>query len=132
MRRSGAGILLVCASLTACASWQPVSVTPRRLVEVQAPSRIRVSLQDGRRLVLRDARLEGDSLEANVEARTQEPVRIRVALADIRRVDTWRGSDARSLGVALIAAPVVILAIWFIRVGVTCRGGCDLVGAGGG
>ena len=59
-RRFIAALLLVL--VTACHSWQPVTVSPRWLIVEEEESPIRVVLSDGTELILRDATIQSDSI----------------------------------------------------------------------
>ena len=73
-RRFIAALLLVL--VTACHSWQPVTVSPRRLIVEEEESPIRVVLSDGTELILRDATIQSDSIiTGRVPFRNRKPAR---------------------------------------------------------
>ena len=100
-------LLLLLASLTACQTWQPVSLealSPAQFIEEDRPDRLRVFLR-GKPLdpvELENPTVDGDELVASGTA---------VPLADITRIDVSKVSIGRSVGfgwLATVAAALVI------------------------
>ena len=62
--------LLLLLPIQACSAWQPVPVSPRRVLEDQNPSKVRVTRSDGPRIIL-DAPLiiRNDSLISTITVR---------------------------------------------------------------
>jgi len=89
------------------AGWRQVPVTPTALAS--EPTEVRVTLDDGSRLVLSLPRFEGDSLFGEVDGRPRA-----LAMTAVRRLALPEASSSkRSAGtVAVIAALVVFAAGW--------------------
>ena len=89
------------------AGWRQVPVAPTALAH--EPTEIRVTLDDGSRLVLSMPRFEGDSLFGEVNGRPRA-----LALTEVRRLALPQASSSRrSAGtVAVITALVVFAAGW--------------------
>jgi hypothetical protein len=121
--------------LTGCHSWGAVTVSPRQLIEEQQPDRIRVLHADGRRLDLRDPRIESDWLTA--VRRSQEFVgsssrgrrsamvedTVRIALTNVRTVDVRRFSLPKTVGAVIAGATGVVVVLYLICAADDCFAG---------
>ena len=86
-------LLLLVLHLAGCYSWQPVTVSPRQLIEEAAPDHIRIFKADGEGMELRNPQVESDSLTARISTRLRTAT-VRIALGDIdsveaRRLEVW-------------------------------------------
>jgi hypothetical protein len=119
-------LMLLAPILTGCHSWHTVTLSPQQLVEVDRPADMRVSQADGTRTHLRDPRVEGDFIVAEVRGRRDAPGKasgrtrsvrytetVRIALDDIVAVEERRVSVLRTAAVS-ITGLVVAAAILFI------------------
>ena len=110
-------------------TWKPREVAPAQLLEATGETEVQVRLVDGRRMVLRDPGIEGDSLigwQAANDARAgAAPVRQAFALSDVEHLAT-RGNNVAPnviLGAATgFAAFVASVAAIFV---IVCWSGCD-------
>ena len=108
--------------LGACATWQPAPVGPRELIEAERPASVRVLRLDGTTTVVRDPRIENDSIvTVTGECRRLQnspgyvcPTTAVVALTDVLRLDTRRISATTGwstvAGVGIVFALVVLAA----------------------
>jgi hypothetical protein len=89
------------------AGWRQVAVAPTALAS--EPQEVRVTLDDGSRLVLSAPRFEHDSLFGEVDGRPRA-----LAMTDVKRLALPQASSSkRSAGtVAVISAIVVFVAGW--------------------
>lgn len=87
-----ATMLALLVSGSACSTWQVRSAPVREVVAAPLP-RARVTLRDGARMQLWEARVEGDSLVGHL---TDDPARTAFALADVATVETWEPSAAKT------------------------------------
>ena len=101
-----AALLLVL--VTACHSWQPATVSPRRLIVEEEESPIRVILRDGTELTLRDATIRSDSIiTGRVRFGTED-----LLVRDVSQVEVQRFSLFRTVGV--IVLPSALLAAFVL------------------
>ncbi len=107
-RRFIAALLMVL--LTACHSWRPTSVSPRRLIVEEEPSPIRVVLSDGTELTLRDATIQSDSIITGRVRFGTENLLVR----DVSRVEVQRFSPFRTVGVVVLTSAVLAAFALFV------------------
>ena len=103
MKRLIATIMMT-SYLAACTTWRVQEAAP------QKASALRLTLADGRRLVLRDAHVVGDSLvgfAAQERDRPSERVRVAFLAADVQRMEGSK-LDASKTALAVIGLGVVI------------------------
>ena len=75
--------------LTACSSWQSIGpVSPSRLIELDQPDRVRVTMQDGTQIELERPVVDGDELVAAGGS---------VSLADVRLLEIGKISMKKTL-----------------------------------
>jgi hypothetical protein len=116
--------------LGGCYTWRPAAVSPRRLIEEERPSQVRISGPDIPLVVLRTPRLEGDSavlgssdagvcsgnlrLSCAQLGRDAGADTVRVPLASIDGLEVQRFNLTRTI-VAAVAVPgtVLVLALAF-------------------
>jgi hypothetical protein len=125
-RRAGVtGLLLAAWSSSGCAHWKVQSATPRQVVEGIASTRrpldLRVTRDDGSRIVLRRPELVGDTLYGaprNGRVSTGSP-RPAVALADVSEVALRRlnvaGTTVLALGTLALAGVIALGLTWSNR-----------------
>jgi hypothetical protein len=106
-RRSVAALVL--ATLGACSDWQVQPVAPAELVNGSSPSRVKVHLHDGRRLVLRQPAVRADSVVGAADGPG-------VAVAEIDSIAVRRFSVPRTVGLTALIVGVPAL---------LCSVGCD-------
>lgn len=109
-------LLLLVLYVPACTGWMEQSQPVPQVVAEKRPDEVRVYLRDGRRVDLREPRVEGDSLvgrERLAQAgttRTPEWPRAAYALADIQRLETKETDSGKTwMAVAVIAAVSIAL-----------------------
>jgi|GEM_PF-2690282 len=110
------GILLVLATLmiqTGCSSWRSVQVPPPQ--DLSSPE-LRVTTSDAR-VVLKDARVSGDSVVGSASPRapsdwngSPHPT-ASVPISSISKLESRHTDVFRSIGLAAILAPAVALGI---------------------
>ena len=109
-------LVLLMASLTACAKWQVQAASPQQLLAEREPARVRVTRADHTTIILHQPELLGDTLYGIVRdgPGPAEP-RQGVPLSDIAQVAIRRqdplATGALALGSAALAAGVGVL-IW--------------------
>ena len=120
MKRLVAAILMT-SYLGACVSWQVEEATPEKAAE------LRVTLADGRQLVLQDARVIGDSLVGFAPRSTISPYpggvpagssgeRVRLAFLwrDVKPVEEKKLNTGKTV-VAIVGVGALVLLIVAIR-----------------
>jgi hypothetical protein len=107
--------LLLGLHLGGCMTWQPSPIAPRRLIEEERPSRVRVIRPNTPPLVIRNPRIENDSIAVvsgqcrrlpGRNVRYTCPTRSLVALDELFLLEVPRPSGARTL---LVIAPILLL-----------------------
>ena len=96
--------------LTACSSWQSIGpVSPSRLLELDQPDRVRVTMQDGTQIELERPVVDGDELVAAGGS---------VSLADVRLLEIGKISLVRSglAGFGIFVGGIIL--IQFVECGV--------------
>ena len=100
-RRVIAAVLL--ALLTACYSWEPITVSPQAMISEAPPSVVRVTLTNGEVMTVRGPTLRNDSIVFNATGET-------VASRDVRVLEVRDFSVGKSFGlVGLIGVVVVVV-----------------------
>lgn len=103
-------------TVTACSTWSSVGVVgPAAFVESERPVRVRVSRTGERRVVLRDPVVRGDSLVGLADGET-----VRIAVADVGRLEVRRLSFFRTLALGVGTAAVAVILPPLIY-GLTCH-----------
>jgi hypothetical protein len=118
--------LVVLASLTACTVWQPYAVAPPY---APLPERVRLTLETGEQVELRDAFIAGDTLVVGRQ-KENEPMR-EYPLQTIRAVEAGSTSVSRSVlfGVVVTAAGIgAVIGLIYLIAWAGCGAGsgtCD-------
>ena len=121
MTRTGRVMLSITAlwlpvTIAACRSWRAEPLNSVAPVAVRHPSAVRLTRVDGSRVVLRYPALVADTLVGSYDAEA------RIALADIRALETRGFSGARTAALAGVVAAVVAV----VKVHTACSGcACD-------
>jgi len=95
--------------IAACHSWHVEPLDPVHLFSLHHPGAVRLTRADGSRLVLRHPVLSADTLVVTYWVGTQDSD-ARIALADIRIIETHGFSGARTAALVGVAAAVVVAA----------------------
>jgi hypothetical protein len=93
-----AALVVLALGAGACSTWQ-VRTEPVREVAAAPVPRARVTLRDGARMQLWDARVESDSLVGHL---TDDTARTAFALGDVATVETWEPSTAQTVKMTVI------------------------------
>jgi hypothetical protein len=115
MKRLPLALLVPALCLAACRTWQPITFSPRQLVEEAQPERLRVLQADGTQMDISNPRVERDSITAVVRGRRLLPAgsagvgsrsvsyedTVRIALANVTGVSTRQLSIGRTLALVL-------------------------------
>ena len=105
-------VLMFVLHLTGCYSWQPVTVSPRQIVDEEEPGRIRIFQADGEAIELRNPRVEADSLAGRISTYDQTGT-VRIALTDIIAVEVKRLSKPKTVVAgAALAVGVAVIVVW--------------------
>ena len=80
-RRAIAGVLLP-MYLTGCMTWKTQEVSPQQVIAEQQPGKMRVTLTNGRQLVLSQPGVSGDTLSGRVARDSVD-----IALADVAKTE---------------------------------------------
>lgn len=104
LRRPFAGLLLA-IHLAGCTYWQPATVAPRELIEIDQPSLIRITPASGESLVIQSPSIRGDSI-AGVRPRSRETRGI--LLSDVRSIEVSHVSAGRTLGLVVLTGVVAL------------------------
>lgn len=111
MQRSVA-VILLSGQLSGCTGWRAEPLSPADVVEGQKPSELRVQRGDGRREVLYQPQVRGDSLLGRRDRSATQPDRA-LALTDVTEVATRHIDEGRTvalvLGVGAIVGVIVAL-----------------------
>jgi hypothetical protein len=108
--RSRAMAVVSLVAIVGCSTWQ-VSTAPVREAAATPLVHTRVTLRDGARMQLWNARVEHDSLVGNL---TDDSTRTAFALADVATLELREASTRETIKLALIVALGVAYA--FLRV----------------
>jgi hypothetical protein len=93
-------VLLITGQLIGCTGWHVESLSPAEVVERQQPNEIRVQHGDGRREVLYQPEVRGDSLLGRQDPSAAHHDR-GLALTDVKVVATRHVSAGRTAGLLL-------------------------------
>jgi hypothetical protein len=114
MTRRVSALFMMVLYLTGCATWRPVTLSPRQLIEEQRPGVIRVIQADGTRLDLRNPSIHSDSVTAVFRVRASSRVfrqdTIRISLVDVTAVEVRRLSVTRTILLIPVGGLAVMLA----------------------
>ena len=121
-RRAGVtGLVLAAWSSSACAHWKVQSAFPEQVVSAGRPQQVRVTRDDGSRMVLRRPEIVGDTLYGaprNGRAGAGSP-RPAVALTDVSELAVRRvnvvGTAVMALGTLTLAAFAALSYAWSMR-----------------
>jgi hypothetical protein len=100
-------ILAIAVGVGGCSAWQ-VQTAPVREVAAAPVPRARVTLRDGARMQLWNARVEGDSLVGQL---TDDTARTVFAVADVATVETWEPDTAQTVKMTAIVVLGVAYAL---------------------
>ena len=103
---------------TGCSSWRVQQVSPAQLIEQRKPSSIQLRWQDGRRLVVRQPVIAGDSLIGVSRKDT-----IRVATSDVSAVAMRRFDPLKTTGLVVVSTGALF--------GIACAMACGFGSFGG-
>ena len=92
--------------LIGCTGWHVESLSPGEVVERQQPREIRVQDRDGRRAVLYEPEVRGDSL-VGYQDWSAKAERRALALTEVKEVATRHVSPGRTAGLVLGISAVV-------------------------
>ena len=104
-------VMLMSSYLSGCTGWRVESLSPAEVVERQQPRELRVQHGDGRREVLYEPEVRGDSLLGRRNLHAKQPDRMLI-LSDVKEVATPHFSGGRTAAlVAVVAIVGVIVAL---------------------
>ena len=107
----GLAVILMSGQVSGCTGWRVEALSPADVVERQQPSEVRVQHADGRREVLYEPEVRGDSLLGRRDPRAKHPDRT-LMLSDVREVATPHISGVRTavlvLGVTIVGVIVAL------------------------
>ena len=115
-RRGIAALLLVL--LTACYSWQPITVSPQGWPLEERPSSVRVTRTSGEVMTVRDPIVRNGSILGYSDAGPAA-----AALGDVRLLEVRRSNRGATIG--LVGLVVGVLAVGYILLGREYRQGLD-------
>ncbi len=105
-----AGLLMMVQLAVGCATWRIETTPPAELVSSpRPPGSLRVTRQNGERMMLASPRVIGDSLLGFNGGKT-----VGVELGDIQELATRHGSTGKTLGLFFGTAAVVLLTLGII------------------
>ena len=125
VRRCHAGtLLLIVLSGAACQAWHTEGVAPEAVVATRQPGKLRVTRVDGSRIVLKHPVLQGDTLVGTGQRRSGQQD-ARVALTDVRQLETRGFSSGRTVGLGVGVAGGLVGA-FLIAYAIQCsHGACN-------
>ena len=99
---------LLMVLLTACQTWQPITVSPQGWTPEERPSSVRITRTSGEVLTVRDPIVRNGSILGDTDAGVAA-----VALGDVSLLEVWRLNIGQTigLGVGLTAVVSIILVI---------------------
>jgi hypothetical protein len=110
--RATAGLLVGCY-LPACTGWHTQSAAPEQVMTTKHPAQVRITRQDGSRVVLLQPVIEGDSVTGRDAGASGGPdslkPRIAVALAEVRTVELQQTDAAKT--VLLVGAAGLLIVV---------------------
>ena len=101
-------VMLMSSYLSGCTGWRVESLSPAEVVERQQPREVRVEHSDGRREVLYEPQVRGDSLLGRRNWRAKQPDRMLI-LSDVKEVATPHFSGARTAALVVVVAIVGVI-----------------------
>lgn len=112
-------LLSLLTSATACTTWRRQDLAPAPASSMPVPGTIRVTMRNGSRLTLRDARMQGDTLRAMLADATQAAGNgtVAVALSDIANVESRKLSGRRTVGLVAGSITAAYLLLMMIALG---------------
>jgi hypothetical protein len=107
---AGLMAILITAALPGCSSWKALRVPPARYLAEKPHTIIRVSTREESRIMLRFARLSGDSLIGQrwMAGRTPSDWMVAVPIASLSKVEARR-IDWVKTAVGMLATSAVVL-----------------------
>jgi hypothetical protein len=117
-------VLLLCAHLGGCSTWQPVQISPREFIEAEDPYKIRLRDPAGDWLDVSYPRVVGDTIAGTTRARrpsdgTIGSIQVRIAITDALRIEAQRLNTPQTI-IAAVAVTSVILGAVLCATGVAC------------
>ena len=94
-RRVIAAVLM--ALLTACHTWQPITVSPQRLIAEDQPSSVRVTLMNGDTVTVENPTMRNDSIVGVTDSNVAV-----VASRDVGLFEVRRFSIGRTIGLGVL------------------------------
>jgi hypothetical protein len=107
MNRQRLCFLILLCSLGACTTWQTPPASGPEALSLPKRASIRVTRTDGRMLVLKHARVVGDSLFGEAG---DPPQGVAMAMGEIRRVELQKVDAARTVGLTIGVSAVTLFA----------------------
>ena len=115
MLRRSVALLLMAGHVSACTGWRVESLSPAEVVEQQRPSEMWVQDDDGRREVLYQPEVRGDSLVGRRDWSAEHPDRS-LALTNVKVVATRHVSAGRTAALVLGIGAIVAVMVGLSRV----------------
>jgi len=101
--RRGLAVLLALIHLNGCSTWRPVAVHPAQLAGTDVASPLRITRQDGERVVLRNPVARADSIVGDQAS---------VAITGIQLIEARRFSATRTL-ILIASVPLLFYGVLF-------------------
>jgi hypothetical protein len=97
---------VVLVVLGACHTWRVQPVPPAQLLSGASPSQVRLTLHDGRRVVIRQPVLHSDSVASGADDTPP------LAVAEIDSIALRKGDPAKTMGLVMliVGVPVILCA----------------------
>ena len=131
-------IVLLVLHLSACTTWRPSPIEPRQLIEEERPSAVRITKTDGTEQVVREPRIQGDSIAMTSEdcrtsvaagASVAGGVRILcetttlavAALGDVRGIEIRQSDTGKTILLIVLLAPVALVVTLVVGSYVSCQ-----------
>lgn len=109
--RSCAAVLLFMNLFgTACQAWHTQRAAPESVLVARQPAKLRVTRNDGSRVVIENPVLRGDTLSGTQAPRGGQQD-VRIPLTDVRQVATRGFSPGRTVGLGLGVAAGLVAAV---------------------
>ena len=108
-------VVLLCLHLAGCTTWQPVQVSPREFIEVEAPGAVRVQDIKGDWKMLTKPSIQGDSILALETVRREgsrtASMLLRTALTDVTGMETRRVAVGRTIAATILFPPLIVVGL---------------------
>ncbi len=104
-RRLIACILLPCY-LVACSSWKTQEASPQQVLEDEQPNKVRVTLADGSRVVLKEPVVSGDTLTGSVDGEQRS-----IPLADVADVEVRKAEVVPTVALVVLGTAAVLFGL---------------------